>query len=226
VLGGCPFARLPRPGLACTAWELAALVGEEGFGPVGALALFGGALLGGAGKCPEVGELVAVLAAQLVAVLAAQLVAVLAAQLVAFGPGQNLAMAIQNGVPLAPVREIRPNLDCIPGGPALYDLPATYISRMARGESLSGLRGGLTRSGPMGQRRTATTILFSSTLRPVNRFCKLLRATTCPAATLLASPVTSRGSGTCGFWRSSQHEVSDQSALPSGVGRSPGLSVE
>lgn len=64
--------------------------------------------------------------------------------------GQNLAMAIQNGVPLAPVREIRPNLDCIPGGPALYDLPATYISRMARGGSLSGLRGALDSIRPDG----------------------------------------------------------------------------
>jgi len=53
--------------------------------------------------------------------------------------GQNLAMAIQNGVPLAPLRDVRPNLDCIPGGAALYDLPATFISRMARGESLFGL---------------------------------------------------------------------------------------
>lgn len=64
--------------------------------------------------------------------------------------GQNLATAIQNGVPLAPLRNVRPNLDCIPGGGALYDLPATYISRMARGQSLSGLRGALDSVRPDG----------------------------------------------------------------------------
>jgi chromosome partitioning protein len=64
--------------------------------------------------------------------------------------GQNLTMAIQNGVPLAPLRDVRANLDCIPGGAALYDLPSTYISRMARGESLSGLRGVLDSMRPDG----------------------------------------------------------------------------
>jgi len=64
--------------------------------------------------------------------------------------GQNLATAIQNGVPLTPLRNVRPNLDCIPGGGALYDLPATYISRMARGQSLSGLRGALDSVRPDG----------------------------------------------------------------------------
>jgi len=52
------------------------------------------------------------------------------------GDGQHLVKA---SVPLAPLRDVRPNLDCIPGGAALYDLPATFISRMARGESLFGL---------------------------------------------------------------------------------------
>ena len=39
------------------------LLGEEGFRPVGAIALLVGALFGGAGECAEVGELVAVLGA-------------------------------------------------------------------------------------------------------------------------------------------------------------------
>ncbi len=37
------------------------LLGEESFCPVGAVAVLVGALFGGAGECPEVGELVAVL---------------------------------------------------------------------------------------------------------------------------------------------------------------------
>lgn len=57
--------------------------------------------------------------------------------------GENLAAAIQNGAPLALLRDVRPNLDCIPGGSALYDIPATYVSRMTRGESLFGLGGAL-----------------------------------------------------------------------------------
>jgi cellulose biosynthesis protein BcsQ len=35
---------------------------------------------------------------------------------------------------------VRPNLDCIPGGSALFDIPATYVSRMARGQTMAGLR--------------------------------------------------------------------------------------
>jgi chromosome partitioning protein len=57
--------------------------------------------------------------------------------------GQNLALAIQNGHPLAPLRGIRPNLDCVPGGSTLFDIPATYVSRMARGQTMTGLRGAL-----------------------------------------------------------------------------------
>ncbi len=62
--------------------------------------------------------------------------------------GENLARAIQDGHPLEPVRSVRPNLDCVPGGPALYDLPAMYVSRMKQGESLSGLRGALSSVRP------------------------------------------------------------------------------
>jgi cellulose biosynthesis protein BcsQ len=62
--------------------------------------------------------------------------------------GQGLAMAIQNGYPLAPVRGVRPNLDCVPGGSALFDIPATYIARMARGQTMTGLRGALEQVAP------------------------------------------------------------------------------
>jgi chromosome partitioning protein len=57
--------------------------------------------------------------------------------------GQSLASAIQSGTRLEPLRDVRPNLDCIPGGAALYDLPATHVSRATRGESLAGLRSAL-----------------------------------------------------------------------------------
>ncbi len=49
---------------SCTALLL---LGEEGFCPVGAVTVFLGALFGGVGECPEVGELLAVFGAQLVA---------------------------------------------------------------------------------------------------------------------------------------------------------------
>ncbi|HKC28976.1 MAG TPA: ParA family protein [Jatrophihabitans sp.] len=54
--------------------------------------------------------------------------------------GQSLALAIQNGHQLSPLRGVRPNLDCIAGGSALFDIPATYVSRMARGQTMNGLR--------------------------------------------------------------------------------------
>lgn len=57
--------------------------------------------------------------------------------------GHGLAMAIQNSVPMTPLRQVRNNLDCVPGGSALYDVPATYVSRLTRGESLPGLRDAL-----------------------------------------------------------------------------------
>ncbi len=77
--------------------------------------------------------------------------------------GQNLAMAIQNGVPLAPLRGIRPNLDCIPGGAALYDLPAAYVSRMARGQSLSGLAAALSSVHPEGTTRGGYDLVLIDT---------------------------------------------------------------
>jgi cellulose biosynthesis protein BcsQ len=57
--------------------------------------------------------------------------------------GQGLALAIQNGLELSPLRTVRPNLDCVPGGSALFDIPATYVSRMARGQTMTGLRAAL-----------------------------------------------------------------------------------
>jgi chromosome partitioning protein len=62
--------------------------------------------------------------------------------------GQGLAMAIQNGSQLTPQRKVRPNLDCVPGGSALFDIPATYVSRMARGQTMTGLRGALDQLTP------------------------------------------------------------------------------
>ncbi len=57
--------------------------------------------------------------------------------------GQGLALAIQSGHELSPLRGVRPNLDCVPGGSALFDIPATYVSRMARGQTMTGLRAAL-----------------------------------------------------------------------------------
>jgi chromosome partitioning protein len=56
------------------------------------------------------------------------------------GDGEGLALAIQNGFRLEPLRNVRPNLDCVTGGAALADIPATYISRLARGQTMAGLR--------------------------------------------------------------------------------------
>ena len=62
--------------------------------------------------------------------------------------GKGLALAIQHGSELQPLRDVRTNLDCITGGPALFDVPATYISRKARGEDLTGLRAALANIRP------------------------------------------------------------------------------
>lgn len=62
--------------------------------------------------------------------------------------GQGLAMAIQSGYPLTPLRAVRPNLDCVPGGSALFDIPATYVARMARGQTMTGLRAALEQVAP------------------------------------------------------------------------------
>lgn len=64
------------------------------------------------------------------------------------GDGVELALAIQNGYALSPLRAVRPNLDCIPGGSALFDIPATYVSRMARGKTMAGLRASLDQVRP------------------------------------------------------------------------------
>src|ERR1700709_1561753 len=62
--------------------------------------------------------------------------------------GQGLALAIQSGYPLSPLRNVRPNLDCVPGGSALFDIPATYIARMSRGQTMTGLRAALEQVAP------------------------------------------------------------------------------
>jgi cellulose biosynthesis protein BcsQ len=77
--------------------------------------------------------------------------------------GANFAMAIQHGTPLAPLRDVRPDLDCIPGGPALYDVPAAYISRKSRGEDLSGLRAALTQVRPHQQAHTDYDLVLVDT---------------------------------------------------------------
>jgi len=51
--------------------------------------------------------------------------------------GQSLALAIQHGKPLEPLREVRPNLDVIAGGEALADVAAVAISRSSRGGDLT-----------------------------------------------------------------------------------------
>jgi chromosome partitioning protein len=51
--------------------------------------------------------------------------------------GQSLALAIQHGKPLEPLREVRPNLDVIAGGEALADVAAGAISRSSRGGDLT-----------------------------------------------------------------------------------------
>ena len=65
--------------------------------------------------------------------------------------GQQLAMAIQNGFELTPLRRVRPNLDSVPGGSALFDIPATYVSRLARGVTMTGLRDAILRIRPQGE---------------------------------------------------------------------------
>jgi chromosome partitioning protein len=64
--------------------------------------------------------------------------------------GQELAHLIQSGGELRPLRGVRPNLDCVPGGSALFDIPATYIARMARGQTVTGLRAAVDRVRPAG----------------------------------------------------------------------------
>jgi chromosome partitioning protein len=51
--------------------------------------------------------------------------------------GQSLALAIQHGKPLEPLREVRPNLDVVAGGEALADVAAVAISRSSRGGDLT-----------------------------------------------------------------------------------------
>lgn len=65
--------------------------------------------------------------------------------------GSELASAVVRGSAVEPVRDVRPNLDCIPGGPALHDLAPTYLSRAMRGETLGGLGAVLSELRPRGR---------------------------------------------------------------------------
>jgi len=71
--------------------------------------------------------------------------------------GQNLAMAIQNGVPLAPLRDVRPNLDCIPGGQPFTTYPQPSSPGWHGGNPCLAWEEFLIRYGQMVQ-RTLTTI--------------------------------------------------------------------
>ncbi|MDL5160460.1 ParA family protein [Actinomycetospora termitidis] len=65
--------------------------------------------------------------------------------------GFNLTSAIRDGAPLVPLRGVREGLDCVPGGATLSDLPATFISRSARGDVMSGLSTVLGQVRPEGE---------------------------------------------------------------------------
>jgi len=65
--------------------------------------------------------------------------------------GTELCSAVLHGQPVEPLREVRPNLDCVPGGPALHDLSAAYISRAMRNQTVSGLGGVLEGLRPRGK---------------------------------------------------------------------------
>ncbi len=62
--------------------------------------------------------------------------------------GSGLAMALLHGVAPVVLRRVRPGLDVIPGGPALWDVPAASLSRAARGQRLPGLRLALEQARP------------------------------------------------------------------------------
>jgi cellulose biosynthesis protein BcsQ len=76
--------------------------------------------------------------------------------------GQGLAMAIQDGVPMHPLRAVRPNLDCVPGGSALFDLPAAYVSRLAAGKPMTGLNAALEEVSPEGHAAEYDLILVDT----------------------------------------------------------------
>jgi cellulose biosynthesis protein BcsQ len=76
--------------------------------------------------------------------------------------GEGLALAIQNGTQLTPHRNVRPNLDCVPGGATLYDVPASYVSRMARGQTMNGLRAALDQLRPEGPANEYDLILVDT----------------------------------------------------------------
>jgi chromosome partitioning protein len=53
--------------------------------------------------------------------------------------GQSLLNAVLTGSPVTPLVDVRPNLDVVPGGPALEDLAAVLEGRKGRGDSASHL---------------------------------------------------------------------------------------
>jgi chromosome partitioning protein len=58
--------------------------------------------------------------------------------------GRSLAMALQYGEPLRPVREVRPGLDVVPGGPLLAGMPGVLAAAPQTGiDPVSNLRTGL-----------------------------------------------------------------------------------
>ncbi len=64
--------------------------------------------------------------------------------------GAELCNAILRGSALAPLRAVRPNLDCIAGGAALHDLAPTVVGRGMRGETVVGLGAALAALRPEG----------------------------------------------------------------------------
>lgn len=77
--------------------------------------------------------------------------------------GWALTAAIQTRADLEPLRGVRPNLDCIPGGAALYDVPATHVARASRGGQLPGLGRALAGVFPQGSRQEDYDVVMIDT---------------------------------------------------------------
>lgn len=76
--------------------------------------------------------------------------------------GRALSLAIERGQRLSPLRGVRPNLDCVPGGAALFEIPATYFAKLARGEAMTGLRAALDALSPEGPVKEYDLILIDT----------------------------------------------------------------
>ncbi len=77
--------------------------------------------------------------------------------------GLGLTSAIRDGVILEPLRDVRPGLDCVPGGATLSDLPATFIARSTRGTAISGLSGVLSKIRPAGEQHADYDLVLIDT---------------------------------------------------------------